>query len=322
MTRNIADFAPVDATQSPKFSQIGTFMRARWLPLEQVGDVDVAIVGVPFDIGTLYRTGTRQGPNAIRDMSRSLRFLNRHTLVAPFETARIADVGDVNVNPLDLEDSLTTIANAFRDMAEKGVRPLSFGGDHTIPLPILRGLVSSGPVGLVHYDAHSDTSDQWRGVKVNHATTFRRAVEEGLIDPKRTIQIGLRSQMNTKDDLKWARDSGMTLVTMDDFEDRGRAAVIEETRRVVGDGPAYISFDIDGLDSIYCPGTGVPEPGGFSMRDAQLMLSGLRGIDIIGADICEVSPNLDVGNITSLHAAHLGFELLCLLAESASHHAD
>lgn len=317
MKANIEEFKPVDVTKSAKFSEIATFMRARWLPLERAEEIDVGIVGVPFDIGTLYRTGTRQGPAAIREMSRSLRFLNRHTGVAPFDIVRIADLGDADVNPISFDESIESIAKCFAELSQKGVRPLSFGGDHTIPLPILRGLASKGPVALVQFDAHSDTSDHWRGVKISHATTFRRAVEEGLVDPNRTIQIGLRSQMSTKDDYKWAQDAGMTLITMDDFENRGRAAIIEEAKRVVGDAPTYVSFDIDGLDSIYCPGTGVPEPGGFSMRDGQLMLSGLHGVNVIGADICEVSPSLDAANITSLHAAHLGFELLCLLAHSA-----
>ncbi|MER9476127.1 agmatinase [Mesorhizobium sp. M0520] len=288
--------------------------------MERAGEVKVGIFGVPFDLGTSYRAGSRHGPAAIREASRVLRLINGHTGVAPFDIARIADLGDVPVHPLNFEQSIEIITDCFGQLSRKAVRPLALGGDHTISLPILRGIARSGDVGMVHFDAHTDTEDETRGMKIDHSTPFRRAIEEGLIDPKRIIQIGLRGQVGSRDDYAWARGAGLTLVTMDDFEARGRTAVIAEARRVVGDGPAYVSFDIDGLDAIYCPGTGVPEPGGFSMRDAMVMLRSLRGINLIGADICEVSPYLDVAGITSLHAAHLGFELLCLLAESARDH--
>ncbi|QRM32890.1 agmatinase [Microvirga sp. VF16] len=317
MAKPITDFAPADASLTPRFAEVATFMRTRSLPMGQAGDVDVGIVGVPFDLGTSYRAGSRHGPASIREQSRALRLINGHTGTAPFEIARIADLGDTPIHPLNFDESLKIITDSFRDLGEKGVRPLALGGDHTISLPILRGLVRNGDVGMVHFDAHSDTSDETRGMKISHSTPFRRAVEEGLLDPRRVIQIGLRGQMYSNDDYGWARDVGMTIITMDDFETRGRAAVIDEARRVVGNAPTYLSFDIDGLDSIYCPGTGVPEPGGFSMRDAMVVFRGLRGIDLIGADICEVAPHLDVGGITSIHAAHLGFELLCLLAEAA-----
>ncbi|MDX0482430.1 agmatinase [Sinorhizobium medicae] len=297
-------------------------MRTRSLPMERAGEIDVGVVGVPFDLGTSYRVGSRHGPAGIREASRALRLNNGHTGVAPFEIARIADLGDAPIHPLNFEQSLEIITQCFRNLSDKATRPLALGGDHTISLPILRGIVRSGMVGMVHFDAHSDTSDETRGMKISHATPFRRAVEEGLLDPKRVIQIGLRSQVYSLDEYAWPRAAGMTLITMDDFEARSRSAVIEEARRVIGDAPTYVSFDIDGLDAIYCPGTGVPEPGGFSMRDALVMLRGLRGINLVGADICEVSPHLDVAGITSLHAAHLGFELLCLLAESARHHAE
>ncbi|WP_085028854.1 agmatinase [Ensifer aridi] len=314
-------FAPLDVNKTPRFAEVATFMRTRSIPMDQAGDVDVGIVGVPFDLGTNYRPGSRFGPAAIREASRILRLVNGHTRVAPFEIARIADLGDTPVHPVQFDESIQIITECFRSVSEKSIRPLALGGDHTISLPILRGLERNGAVGMIHFDAHTDTHDNARGSKINHGTPFRRAVEEGLLDPMRVVQIGLRSTISAQDEYDWARGVGMTLITMDDYESMGRTAVIEEARRVVGNGQTYLSFDIDGLDAIYCPGTGVPEPGGFSMRDALVMLRGLRGLNLIGADICEVAPYLDSAGITSMHAANLGFELLCLLAEASRDYA-
>ncbi len=321
MSDLIQDLAPLDVSKTPRFAEVATFMRTRPIPMDQAKDLDVGIVGVPFDLGTNFRPGSRFGPAGIREASRIIRLINGRTRVAPFEIARIADIGDTPVHPVLFDESIKIITECFCRISEKGIRPLALGGDHTISLPILRGLARNEAVGMIHFDAHSDTGDQVRGSKINHGTPFRRAVEEGLLDPKRVVQIGLRSQIASQDEYDWARSVGMTLITMDDYESMGRAAVIEEARRVVGDGKTYLSFDIDGLDAIYCPGTGVPEPGGFSMRDALVMLGGFRGINMIGADICEVAPYLDSAGITSLHAAHLGFELICLLAEASREHA-
>ncbi|RVG23096.1 agmatinase [Sinorhizobium meliloti] len=317
MTRAPIDFSPTDANRTPRFAEIATFMRTKTVPMELADEVNVGVVGVPFDLGSSYRAGSRHGPAAIREASRALRLVNGHTGVAPFEIACIADLGDAKIHPLNFDQSIEIITQCFLELKKMAVRPLVLGGDHTISLPILRGLVQRSKVGMVHFDAHSDTSDETRGMKISQATPFRRAVEEGLLDPERVVQIGLRGQLYGRDDYKWARSVGMTLITIDDFEERGRSAVIDEIRHIVGIWPTYVSFDIDCLDAVFCPGTGVPEPGGISMRDALVMLRGLRGIDLIGADICEVSPHLDVGGITSLHAAHLGFEMLCLLAESS-----
>lgn len=314
VSTEIADFAPADVNKMPRFAGIASFMRSRIIAMEEAEAIDVGIIGVPFDLGTMYRAGSRHGPASIREASRVLRLINGHTGVAPFQNARIADLGDVPVHPAQFDESMNIISDAIRHLSDANVRPLVLGGDHSISLPVLRGLAHDAPVGMIHFDAHSDTADVVRGFKYTHSSPFRRAVEEGLIDPKRTVQIGLRSQMGSQDDYAWAREMGMTLITMDDFEAMGRDKVIAESRRVVGDTPTYLSFDIDGLDAIYCPGTGVPEPGGFSMRDALVMLRGFQGIDFVGADICEVAPYLDHGNITSVHAAHLGFELLCLIA--------
>lgn len=320
MGRPISEFAPADAGRTPRFADLATFMRSKAMTIDEANDVDVAVVGVPFDLGTSFRVGSRHGPASIREQSRALRLVNVHTKIAPFEITRIADLGDTPIHPLNFDQSLEIITDCFRALGFRGIRPLILGGDHTISLPVLRGLAPGGGVGMVHFDAHSDTSDETRGMRISHSTPFRRAVEEGLLDPKRVIQIGLRGTMYSNDDYAWARDVGMHLVTMDVFEEKGRSAVVQEARAIVGDLPTYISFDIDGLDAIYCPGTGVPEPGGFSMRDALVMLRGLQGINLIGADICEVCPPLDTSGITALHAAHLGYEMLCLLAVASRDH--
>ncbi|MDL2403304.1 agmatinase [Rhizobium mayense] len=321
MSEIYKDFAPLDSSKTPRFAEVATFMRTRSIPIDQAGVVDVGIVGVPFDLGTNFRPGSRFGPAGIREASRIIRSVNGHTYVAPFEIARIADLGDTPVHTVLFDESIQIITEYFRAVRENSIRPLSLGGDHTISLPILRGLVQSDPVGMIQFDAHTDTHDSARGSKINHGTPFRRAVEEGLLDPKRVVQIGLRSTISAQNEYDWARSVGMTLITMDDYESMGRTAVIEEARRIVGNGRTYLSFDIDGLDAVYCPGTGVPEPGGFSMRDALVMLRGLRGINFIGGDICEVSPYLDAAGITSMHAANLSFELLCLLAEASRDYA-
>ncbi|MER8608245.1 agmatinase [Mesorhizobium sp. M1233] len=317
MKRPISDFAPADANLTPRFADVATFMRSKPLPIDKVGEIDVGIVGVPFDLGTLYRVGSRHGPISIREQSRPIKPVNFHTKVAPYEIARIADLGDAPVHPLSIDLSFETITSWFNQIKYHGVRPLVLGGDHTLSLPVLRGLARDGAVGLIQFDAHSDTSDETRGMKISHGTPFRRAIEEGLLDPKRIVQIGLRGNAITVDDNAWAREVGITSITMDDFEERGRAAVIESARAVVGNLPTYATFDIDGLDAVYCPGTGVPEPGGFTMRDALVILRSLQGIDVIGADVVEVCPPLDVADATARNAAYLAFEMLCLLASSS-----
>jgi guanidinopropionase len=237
--------------------------------------------------------------------------------IQPYDICNVADVGDAPVNPIDLHKSMTSIEAFFAQISKAGALPLSIGGDHTVPLPILRGIVKKGaPVGVVQFDAHADTLDTLADTKINHATTFRRGVEEGLIDPKRTIQLGLRGSRFSSDDIKWGQDQGFTCITYDSYEEMGRAAAIKEIHRVIGTGPTYVTIDIDGLDPAYCIGTGVPEIGGFTPRDMQVMLRSLQGRNLIGADICEVAPCFDPSGMTSVVAANLMFELLCVLADA------
>jgi guanidinopropionase len=305
---------PPDPSISPRFGDVATLLRAPRVPLEP--GIDIALTGVPFDLGTNYRTGSRHGPAAVREASRSIRLVHPTSRIAPFDLCEVADIGDVAINALDLAASLAATEAFFRRVHEMGTTPISVGGDHTIPLPIMRAIAKDRPVGLVQFDAHPDTLDTLMGTRINHATTFRRAVEEGLLDPRRAVQVGLRGSQFSADDASWSREIGMRVITMDEFEAIGRARVIEEIGRVIGDGPTYVSFDIDGLDAAYAMGTGVPEVGGYSVRDAQVMLQGLRGRHLVGADLCEVAPMYDLTGQTALNAANLLFELLCIVADS------
>lgn len=309
-------FQPIDSAITPRFAEPATFMRTPHVPSGE--GVEIALVGIPFDLGSTNRAGPRHGPAQIRDMSRLIRQVNASTHVAPFQLCRVADIGDAPVNPLDLMGSIDSITAYYRKLKQRGIVPVSAGGDHTVTLPILRGIVTDGPVGVIHFDAHADTLNTLLGSSINHATPFRRAVEEGIIDPKRTVQIGLRGTRYSDEDIQYGYDMGMRIITMDDFEAMGRAKVIEEARKVVGDRPTYVTFDIDGLDPVFCPGTGAPEPGGLTMRDAQVVLRGLMGLNLIGGDVCEVSPPLDPSGHTALNGANLMFEILCIVAASVA----
>ncbi len=305
---------PLDPSVSPRFGDVATLLRAPRVPLGP--GIDIALVGVPFDLGTNYRTGARGGPSAVREASRTIRLVHPTSRIAPFDLCEIADVGDVAINAMDLSASLAAIEAFFENLHRLHATPITVGGDHTVPLPILRAIAKDQPVGMVQFDAHPDTLDTLMGTRINHATTFRRAVEEGLLDPKRTVQVGLRGSMFTADDASWGREAGMRVITMDEFEQLGRVRVIEEIGRVIGAAPTYVSFDIDGLDAANAMGTGVPEVGGYSVRDAQVMLQSLRGRNLVGADLCEVAPMYDPTGQTALNAANLLFELLCVVADS------
>lgn len=299
----------------PRFTEIPTFMRA---PIADSFDgLDIALIGVPMDLGVTNRAGARHGPREIRNASSLMRVYNLSTGINPFDLCHVADVGDVPIDNLfNLDEAITHIADYYRAVHRAGVIPLSAGGDHSITFPIFQGIAADAPVGMVHIDAHLDTWGEFFGSKFHHGAPFRLAVEAGLLDPERTIQIGIRGYQNTLEGLEFSRSRGMRVVMMDEFSDLGVDAVIEEARRVVGDGPTYISFDVDGLDPVFAPGTGTPEIGGISTVDALRLLRGLRNLHLIGGDVVEVAPPFDQTGNTALVGASLMFEILCLLAES------
>jgi guanidinopropionase len=298
----------------PRFGGVATFMR---LPLfSDPAELDIALVGVPWDGGTTNRPGARHGPRQMRDLSTLMRRVHPVSGIAPYELARIGDLGDSPVNPASVEDSLTRIEAFFARLHKAGAVPLTAGGDHLVILPILRAIAGKRPLGVVHFDAHSDTWDTYfGGHKYTHGTPFRRAIEERLIDPQRLIQIGIRGSLYAKNDMQWAYDQGIRIVTIEEYVELGVDKVIAEARRVVGDAPTYVSFDVDGLDPVFAPGTGTPEIGGYSTHEAQRMIRGLRGLDLVGADVVEVSPPFDPGGGTALVGVTMMWELMCLLAE-------
>ena len=305
-------YRPVDAAQVPRFSDVATFLRAPRVDPER--DIDIGLVGVPFDIGLNYRGGPREAPAFVRQASRVIRMRHPVSGIEPFDLCNVADIGDAPVNPLDKDAAIAAIEAHFAALRGMGIRPVAIGGDHTIPLPILRGLHDGAPVGILQIDSHADTLDELCGTKINHATFMRRGVEEGLIDPARVVQLGLRGSRFGPDDIRFGVEAGFTILTFDEYEEMGRAAAVARIREVLGDGPTYVTLDIDGLDPSFCPGTPVPEIGGITPRDAQVILRALEGMDIVGADISEVAPCYDPTGITSLTAANLMFELVCVIA--------
>lgn len=307
-----ADFAPFHSGVVPRFQEIATFMRAAQARVAP--PLEVALAGVPLDLGATYRVGARHGPAGVREASRLIRQVNPATGVRPFALCKVADVGDAPSDPLDVVRSVALIQEFFEQIHAIGAAPLAVGGDHTVPLPILRAIARERPVGLIQFDAHGDVFDDFMGSRINHATFVRRGIEEGLIEPRRSIQIGLRGTRYGADDLDYSRSAGIRVITIDDYEELGRAEVIRAIKAAIGNGPAYLTYDIDGLDPTEAPGTGVPEPGGLSMRDSQVMLRALSGLDVVGGDVCEVAPPLDPTGLTCIAAANLMFEILCLIA--------
>lgn len=314
----IDQYQPLSGMETPRFVGLASFMRLPILaPAEAPGRIDIGLVGVPFDGATTNRPGARLGPRGVREASTGTRARNAATGIAPYDLAACADLGDVPVNPIDVGATARAIEAFYRPLAEAGIVPLSVGGDHFVTYPVLRALGRSRPVGLIHIDAHSDTDDaQYDGTRLTHGTPFRRAIEDGVLDPRRMVQIGLRGSIDSADELDWARDQGVRIVPMEAVIARGLPEVLAEARSVVGTAPAYLSFDIDALDPAYAPGTGTPEMGGFTAREALQIVRALRGLDLIGADVVEVAPPLDPSGITALAGATLTFEILCLLAEA------
>lgn len=306
-----------DPMVRPRYTGLASFMRAPYR--EDFAGLDIALVGIPFDGGVTNRAGARHGPREIRNQSSLMRKINHASGLSPFDLCRVADVGDAWVEkPFELEGALNEIAAFYTALHAAGAVPVSAGGDHSVTLPVFRGIAKERPVGMVHFDAHCDTGDDYLGSKFHHGSPFRRAVEEGLLDPKRTVQIGIRGPLNDPDIWKFSHDSGMRVIYMEEFYEMGPKAAVAEARRVVGDGPTYISFDVDGLDPVYAPGTGTPEVGGITTVEAQIMLRGLQGLNLVGGDVVEVAPPFDPTGYTALVGATLMFEILCVVADAVA----
>jgi agmatinase len=309
---------PRDAFSSPRFAQPATFMR---LPHRtELAGVDVAIVGVPFDSGTTYRPGTRLAPREIRSQSSLIRPYGYFQKVAPFDRLTVVDAGDVDVSPLSVERAFEQIEAHVGAVVGAGAVPIIVGGDHGISLPVLRALSRKhGPLGLVQFDSHIDTWEEDFGSKYFHGSPFRWAIEEKLVDPARFIQVGIRGPMYGEHDFDYHRRQLITVVDIERVAELGVGGTVATIQHVVGTGPVYVTFDIDAVDPAFAPGTGTPEVGGLTSRQAQQLIRGLSGLTLAGCDVVEVAPPFDgPGQITSLLAANLLFELLCIIAKGKS----
>lgn len=303
---------PLGGNDMPRFGGIATMMR---LPHAATTEgLDACFVGVPLDIGTSNRSGARFGPRQIRSESVLLRPYNMATRAAPFDSLQVADIGDVATNPYNLKDSIGLIEAAYDEIVANGCRPITLGGDHTIAWPILRALHKKyGKVAVVHVDAHADVNDTMFGEKIAHGTPFRRAVEDGLLQCDKVTQIGLRGTGYHAEDFDWCRKQGFTVVQAEACWNKSLAPLMEEVRTRVGDTPVYLSFDIDGLDPSFAPGTGTPEIGGLTVQQGLEIIRGMKGLNLVGADLVEVSPPYDQAGTTALVGANLAFEMLCVM---------
>lgn len=313
-------FSPPSSASVPRFSGIATFMRLPHYPPRDAQGTDIGIFGIPWDGGTTNRAGARHGPRQIRDASTLMRAVHPVLKISPFKQANCADLGDAPVNPLQIEETLHGIEEFVDSLVNQGIMPLAAGGDHLASLPILRSLAKKhGPLGMVHFDAHTDTWDRYFGdCKYTHGTPFRRAIEEGVLEPKRTVQIGIRGGLYSESDDDWGLAQGIRVIRIEEFNALGVAKIMEIAREVVGDLPTYISFDVDCLDPVFAPGTGTPEIGGLTTVEAQQAIRDLRGMNLAGADLVEVSPPFDPSGATALVGATLMWELLCLMSEAVS----
>ena len=304
----------VDGMKVPRYAGLTTFAR---LPRrEDVDSYDVAVVGVPFDAGVTYRPGARFGPSYIRQASRLLRPYNPALDVSPFQTAQIVDTGDVACNPFDIQAALIEIEAGVSNLASDGRPVMVLGGDHTIALPILRALhAQHGPLALVHFDAHLDTWDTYFDAPYTHGTPFRRASEEGLIVKGQSAHVGIRGSLYDRHDLLDDEQLGFTIVHCRDVDRLGVDGILDRVLARVGDAPLYISIDIDVLDPAFAPATGTPEAGGLTSRELLAVLRGMSSLQLVGADVVEVSPAYDHAEITAVAAANLAYELVTIMAQ-------
>ncbi|WP_436534170.1 agmatinase [Actinoplanes sp. HUAS TT8] len=303
----------VDATVVPRFAGPATFAR---LPrIDEVSDIDVAVLGVPFDAGVSYRPGARFGPAHVRESSRLLRPYNPAADVEPFAAQQVADAGDLAVNPFDIESAIDQIEAGARAVLERAGRLVTIGGDHTIALPLLRAMAAKhGPVAVVHFDAHLDTWDTYFGAAHTHGTPFRRASEERLIDRSGCLHVGTRGPLYSDRDLAEDSELGFHVVPSVEIDDLGARGIAERIRDRVGDRPVYLSVDIDVLDPAFAPGTGTPEAGGMTSRELLAVLRTFGRLNLVGADVVEVSPAYDHAEITGIAASHTVYEILSALA--------
>src|ERR687889_1450768 len=311
----VVRYEPANSLETPRFSGVRTFMR---LPdVQDLKNADVAIVGAPFYTGASFRAGARFGPEGIRSVSHLLRPYNPSQDVSIFEHLSVIDYGDVPVVPGFIEESYERMAVGLEEVHRAGVVPVVLGGDHSIALPELRAAAAvHGPLALVQFDSHADTWDAYFGKRYNHGTVFRRAVEEGLLRPERSIQVGMRGSLYDQGDLEASRELGFDLLTTEAVKKLGVGETIDRVRERVGEAKAYVSFDVDFLDPAFAPGTGTPEIGGFTSRETQEFLRALSGIKVVGCDVVEVYPAYDPAQITALLAANVAHEFLSLLAFS------
>ena len=311
-------FKPVSGFDLPRFAGVPTFMRLPHVSPDtpKISDVDIGIIGVPWDSGTTNRPGPRHGPRQLRDASTMIRAQHPVSGIRPYEKLNCADLGDVSINPADIEDSMNRITSFYKTVIEKGIKPLSAGGDHLTSLPVLRAIAETGPLGMIHFDSHTDLFHSYfDGTMFTHGTPFRRAVEENLLDPKRVIQIGIRGTQYDREDLDFADSVGIRVIKIEEFFDRGIEDVMTEARAIVGEKETYISYDIDFIDPAFAPGTGTPEVGGPNSYEALKVVRELTGVKIVGADMVEVSPPFDPSSNTAFLGVSVMFELLCQMVD-------
>ncbi|WP_422038342.1 agmatinase [Roseibium sp.] len=313
-------FHPVSGFDLPRFAGVPTFMRLPHVALDdaKIAEVEIGLIGAPWDGGTTNRPGPRHGPRQLRDMSTMIRAQNGATGVRPFELTNCADLGDVGPNPASVDNSLTRMTSFYDRVREQGIRPLTAGGDHLCSLPILRALAKDGPLGMIHFDSHTDLfKSYFGGMQYTHGTPFRRAVEEGLLDPKRVIQIGIRGTAYDSEDRDFADSVGIRVVPIEEFHARGPEDVMVEAREIAGSQDTYVSYDIDFVDPAFAPGTGTPEVGGPNSFQALQVARLLEGVNIVGADLVEVSPPFDQAGATAFLGVSIMFEMLCNMALAA-----